>query len=135
MSTFFIRKFYLHLFYTHSAVCVCISVKEYWQKDALKMLMKTRPVVNFINILCAAFVPISYQQKSQSQTINREKLRISIKIIIMLRRLIICLGSIQARLKARTVSSSENFRLDPATRGISLLLSHLNKFTLLNYLM
>jgi len=35
----------------------------------------TRPVINFINILRAAFAPIFFHQKLQSQTVIREKLR------------------------------------------------------------
>jgi hypothetical protein len=38
------------------------------------MPVKFSPVVNFINILQAAFGPIFYGQKLQSQTVIREKL-------------------------------------------------------------
>jgi hypothetical protein len=37
------------------------------------MLMKLTPVVNFINILKAAFAPIFFCQKIQIQTVTREK--------------------------------------------------------------
>jgi hypothetical protein len=37
--------------------------------------MKLTPVVNFIKILRAAFTPIFFCQKLQSQTVIREKLR------------------------------------------------------------
>jgi len=44
-------------------------------KAARKMLVKLGPVVNFINILGAAFVPMySCAKKLQSQTVTREKL-------------------------------------------------------------
>jgi len=38
------------------------------------MLVKLTAVANLINILQAAFAPIFFQQKSQSQTVSREKL-------------------------------------------------------------
>jgi hypothetical protein len=38
------------------------------------MLVKLTPAVNFINILQAAFAPIFFCQKLQSQTVTREKL-------------------------------------------------------------
>jgi len=39
------------------------------------MLMKWTPLIDFINILQAAFGPIFLRKKNQSQTVIREKLR------------------------------------------------------------
>jgi len=44
-----------------------------WQKVACKMLMKLKPVVNFINILQAAFAPISLCQKITKPSSNKKK--------------------------------------------------------------
>ncbi len=46
-----------------------------YEKAVHNMLAKLTPVVNFINILQAAFVPIFLRQKLQSQTVFREKLK------------------------------------------------------------
>jgi len=48
--------------------------KNILEKAARKMLVKLTPVVNFINILQAAFALIFFCQKLPSQTIIREKL-------------------------------------------------------------
>jgi hypothetical protein len=41
-----------------------------WQKVRAQMLMKSIPVVNFTNILCAAFAPTVLRQKSTN--LNRK---------------------------------------------------------------
>ncbi len=44
------------------------------------MLMKLTPVVNFINILRAAFVPIFFQQKIKGQSAIREQLQRALSV-------------------------------------------------------
>jgi len=46
-----------------------------YEKCAHKMLMKLTTIINFTNILRAAFLPISFAYKTQSQTEVREKQR------------------------------------------------------------
>ncbi len=44
-------------------------------KSVHKMLMKLTSIVNFTNIIRAAFAPTYWCQKIQSQTVTREKLQ------------------------------------------------------------
>ncbi len=44
-----------------------------YKKGTHKMLMKRTPVVSFTNISQAAFAPISFIKKLQTQTISTEK--------------------------------------------------------------
>jgi len=61
------------------AVWLCnFLAPKYQQKSTCKMLVKLTLVLSFINILWAAFLPIFFcQKKLQSQTVIREKLRIT----------------------------------------------------------
>jgi len=53
-------------------------------KAAHRTMMKLTPAVNFINILRAAFAPILFCQKIKSQTIIREKLHKTLKMLMKL---------------------------------------------------
>jgi len=46
-----------------------------YKKRAHKKLMTLTPLVNFTNILQAGFLPIFFQQKLESQTLSKDKLR------------------------------------------------------------
>jgi len=56
-------------------VCNFFVEKKFAKKLFVKKLIKFTPVVNFINILQAAFAPLFFCQKIQSQTVISEKLR------------------------------------------------------------
>jgi len=56
-----------------TAVTLNIIVNILPKKADYKMLMKLTPVVNLINILQAAFVPIFWRQKIRKPNCNKRK--------------------------------------------------------------
>jgi len=71
--------FFWQLFSSHTFFVCIIWQKNIGKKDDYKLLeifatVYLNIVVNFINILQAAFAPIFLHQKLQSQTVTREKL-------------------------------------------------------------